>query len=43
VDLRHDQLPDPLVDVFFDINHHLLELEKRISELEAEQRKEKLS
>lgn len=43
VDLRHDQLPDPLVDVFFDINHHMLELEKRISELEAEQRKEKLS
>jgi serine O-acetyltransferase len=43
VDLRHDQLPDPLVGAFHDINHHMIELEKRIMEIEAERSKEKLS
>lgn len=43
VDLRHDQLPDPLVDAFLDINHHMLELERRVAELEEERSKGKLS
>lgn len=34
VDLRHDQLPDPLLDAFSDMSHHIVELEKRIKELE---------
>ncbi|HXZ23954.1 MAG TPA: serine O-acetyltransferase [Methanomassiliicoccales archaeon] len=41
VDLRHDQLPDPLVDAFVDINHHLVEMEKRIIALEESLQKEK--
>jgi serine O-acetyltransferase len=34
VDLRHDQLPDPLLDAFSDMNHHMVEMERRIRELE---------
>ncbi|MEM0449448.1 MAG: serine O-acetyltransferase [Methanomassiliicoccales archaeon] len=34
VDLRHDQLPDPLLDAFSDLSNHLVELERRIRELE---------
>jgi hypothetical protein len=41
IDLRHDQLPDPLVDAFVDVNHHMVELEKRMLALEEERRKEK--
>ena len=41
VDLRHDQLPDPLVDAFVDLNHHLVELERRLVEVEEKLRKEK--
>jgi serine O-acetyltransferase len=41
VDLRHDLLPDPLVDAFIDINHHLIEMEKRIVALEEELRSKK--
>jgi serine O-acetyltransferase len=36
VDMRHDQLPDPLLDAFTDLNHHMVELEKRIEELEGQ-------
>ena len=41
VDMRHDQLPDPLLDAFSDMNHHLVELEKRIKELEDQLAKQK--
>jgi len=41
VDLRHDQLPDPLIDAFVDINHHLLEIENRLVALEEEVRRQK--
>lgn len=41
VDFRHNLLPDPLVDAFVDINHHLIEMEKRIAALEEELRSKK--
>jgi serine O-acetyltransferase len=34
VDMRHDQLPDPMLDAFSDMTHHMVDLEKRIMELE---------
>ncbi len=40
VDLRHDLLPDPLVDALKDIVHNIHELEHRISELEESLRSE---
>jgi serine O-acetyltransferase len=41
VDMRHDQLPDPLLDSFSDMSHHMVELEKRIKELEDQLAKQK--
>ena len=41
VDMRHDQLPDPLLDAFSDMNHHMVELERRIRELEDQLAKQK--
>lgn len=41
VDMRHDQLPDPLLDSFSDMSHHMVELEKRIRELEEQLSKQK--
>ncbi len=41
IDLRHDQLPDPFIDAFMDLNHHLVELERRLVAVEEELRKEK--
>ena len=41
MDMRHDQLPDPFLDAFTDMNHHMVELEKRIASLEEELGKQK--
>lgn len=42
-DMSADKLPDSYVGAFFDIDHHTIDLKKRIVELEAERSKEKLS
>lgn len=34
IDLRHDDLPDPVLKVFIDFCHNLSELEYRVSEIE---------
>jgi serine O-acetyltransferase len=41
VDMRHDQLPDPFLDSFSDMSHHMVELERRIQELEDQLAKQK--
>ncbi|MDH7507960.1 MAG: serine O-acetyltransferase [Methanomassiliicoccales archaeon] len=41
IDLRHDLLPDPVVDAFMNISNSIAELEHRVAELERLVRKEK--
>lgn len=41
LDLRHDLLPDPVVDAFMNISNSIAELEHRIAELERLVKKEK--
>lgn len=41
IDLRHDLLPDPLVDAFMNVFNNIAELENRVSELEKLVKKEK--
>ncbi|MCQ5375782.1 MAG: serine O-acetyltransferase [Methanomassiliicoccales archaeon] len=41
LDLRHDLLPDPVVDAFMNISNSIAELEHRVAELERLVKKEK--
>ncbi|MBC7107533.1 MAG: serine O-acetyltransferase [Methanomassiliicoccales archaeon] len=41
LDLRHDLLPDPVVDAFMNISNSIAELEHRVAELEKLVKKEK--
>jgi serine O-acetyltransferase len=41
IDLRHDLLPDPLVDAFMNVFNNIAELENRVAELEKLVKKEK--
>ncbi|MEM2978825.1 MAG: DapH/DapD/GlmU-related protein, partial [Methanomassiliicoccales archaeon] len=41
LDLRHDILPDPIVDAFMQITNSIAELEHRVTELEKVVKKEK--
>jgi serine O-acetyltransferase len=41
MDLRHDRLPDPLVDILKSIDDHLSQLDDRVQTLERELRKPK--
>jgi serine O-acetyltransferase len=43
VDLRHDQLPDPLVDALTSLNDRISEIEQRIAKVEDRLREEKQS
>jgi serine O-acetyltransferase len=40
-DLRHGQLPDPMLDSLMDIKRHITELEDRMAELEDQIERQK--